>query len=158
MHYLRIWNDAEGESHFEEVRRPVRVQAAEPGVAALHLADPVPVDRAQFLELDGDAQDPDWHTAPRRQFVVFLDGWVRIEVSDGDVAGWRYEVNGSARPSDPPPNLTPSFTALAAMMPTQPDVSRAPGSGSPWMLVAALGGTVVLGGAAVLRRRSARSR
>ena len=93
MHYLRIWNDAEGESHFEEVRRPVRVQTAEPGVAALHLADPVPVDRAQFLELDGDAQDPDWHTAPRRQFVVFLDRGVRIEVSDGEV---RHLPPGSA--------------------------------------------------------------
>ena len=85
MHYLRIWADAAGESHFEEVTRPVTVQAAEPGVAALHLADPIGVDRAQFLELDGDLQDPDWHTAPCRQFVVFLDGWVRIEVSDGEV-------------------------------------------------------------------------
>jgi hypothetical protein len=85
VHYLRIWADEAGESHFEEVVRPVEVRAAEPGVAALHLAAPVLVDRAQFLELDGDAQDPDWHTAPRRQFVVFLDGWVRIEVSDGEV-------------------------------------------------------------------------
>jgi hypothetical protein len=85
VHYLRIWADAAGESHLEEVTRPVVVQPAEPGVAALHLAHPVPVDRAQFLELDGDLQDPDWHTAPRRQFVVFLDGWVRIEVSDGEV-------------------------------------------------------------------------
>jgi hypothetical protein len=58
---------------------------AEPGVAALHLAEPVAVDRAQFLELDGDLQDPDWHTAPRRQIVVFLDGWVRIEVTLKDL-------------------------------------------------------------------------
>ena len=49
MHYLRIWADAAGESHFEEVTRTVTVQAAEPGVAALHLAEPVAVDRAQFL-------------------------------------------------------------------------------------------------------------
>lgn len=85
VHYLRIWADAAGVSHFEEVTRPVTVRPPEPGVAALHLADPVPADRAQFLELDGDLQAPDWHPAPCRQFVVFLDGWVRIEVGDGEV-------------------------------------------------------------------------
>lgn len=93
MHYLRIWSDADGESHFEEVRRRVVVQPAEAGVAELRLAEAIPVDRVQFLELDGDVQDPDWHTAPRRQFVVFLDGGVRIEVSDGEV---RHLPPGSA--------------------------------------------------------------
>ena len=85
MHYVRIFNDEAGESHFEDVSLPEVVVAPEQGVAELTLSDSVPVDRAIFVSLPGDEQAPDWHTAPRRQFVVVLDGGVRIEVSDGEV-------------------------------------------------------------------------
>ncbi len=45
---------------------------------------PFPVDRLQFVTVRAEGQVPDWHRAPRRQFVVFLDGWVRLATSDGD--------------------------------------------------------------------------
>ncbi|MBU6329672.1 MAG: hypothetical protein KGR18_06960 [Acidobacteria bacterium] len=84
MHHLRIWADADGESHLEEVTLDVTVAPAEPGVAELWVSDAVAVDRAHFVTVQAVEQVPDWHCAPRRQFVVFLDGWVRITASDGE--------------------------------------------------------------------------
>ncbi len=82
--YVRIWADGAGESHFEEVILDVSVSPVEPGVAELWVTAGVDVDRAHFVTVQAVDQVPDWHCAPRRQFVVFLDGWVRITVSDGE--------------------------------------------------------------------------
>lgn len=83
--YVRIWADREGESHFEDVELDAVMAPAEPGVPRLVVHDAGPVDRLQFLDVDNDGFTPGWHTGPRRQYVVFLTGWVRIEVSDGEV-------------------------------------------------------------------------
>ena len=83
-HYVRIWADHAGESHFEDVSLDVSVSPAEPGVAELWVSNPADVDRAYFVSVQAIDQVPDWHCAPRRQFVVFLDGWVCITVSDGE--------------------------------------------------------------------------
>lgn len=82
--YLRIWADADGESHFEEVTLDRVVNPAERGVAELWVSPSVDIDRVQFLTVQALDQVPAPHNAPRRQFVVFLDGWVRITVSDGE--------------------------------------------------------------------------
>jgi len=82
--YLRIWADESGESHLEEVTIARTVVPAEPGTVELHVSAPLAVDRLQFLEAIAVDQVPDWHCAPRRQLVVWLDGWVRITTSDGD--------------------------------------------------------------------------
>ncbi len=84
MDYVRIWADAEGESHLEWVAVARHVSEAEPGVAELHVSQPHRADRVEFVSVHAHAQDPDWHCGPRRQFVVFLDGWVQLTVSDGD--------------------------------------------------------------------------
>ena len=84
MDYLRIWADEEGDSHLEEVTIPRTVVPPEAGTVELHVSTPLSVDRLQFLEAIVVDQVPDWHCAPRRQFVVWLDGWVRIRTSDGD--------------------------------------------------------------------------
>lgn len=84
MDYLRIWADAAGETHLEDVRVPRTTVPAETGTVELHVSDALGVDRLQFLEAVAVDQVPDWHCAPRRQLVVWLDGWVRITTSDGD--------------------------------------------------------------------------
>lgn len=81
--YLRIWADEEGESHLEEIHSERMVQPPSAGTTELRFTAGVPVDRLQFLDADAAHQEPDWHCAPRRQFVVFLDGWARITASDG---------------------------------------------------------------------------
>lgn len=84
MDYLRIWADDEGETHLEEVALERVVSPAERGVSELRVSPGIGVDRMQFLEVQAIEQVPSEHQAPRRQFVVFLDGWVRITTSDGD--------------------------------------------------------------------------
>lgn len=84
MDYLRIWADDEGETHLEEVTLPRTVQPTSVGTAQLHLSPHIDVSRILFTMADTVDQIPDWHRAPRRQFVVFLDGWVKVETSDGD--------------------------------------------------------------------------
>ena len=84
MDYVRIWADAEGESHLERVVVARHVSEAEPGVAELHVSQPHRADRLQFVTVLAHGQEPDWHCGPRRQFVVFLDGWVQLTVSDGE--------------------------------------------------------------------------
>jgi len=82
MDYVRIWADDEGESHFEDVTLGNTVAPAEAGVAELWISDEVAVTHVHFLTVKAADQVPDWHCGPRRQFVVFLDGWVDITVSD----------------------------------------------------------------------------
>lgn len=84
MDHLRIWADDDGESHLDRVTLGREVWPATAGTVELHVSEPVAVDRLQFLEAIVEHQVPDWHCAPRRQFVVWLDGWVRITTSDGD--------------------------------------------------------------------------
>ena len=84
MDYLRIWADGDGVSHFEDITLPHDVLPAEPGVAELWWSHPVDVDRVHFLTVKADEQQPDWHCGPRRQFVVFLTGWVQLTAGDGE--------------------------------------------------------------------------
>jgi hypothetical protein len=84
MDHLRIWADEAGESHLERVTTPREVTPAEPGGAELWVSEPHAADRLQFVTVIAQGQQPDWHCGPRRQWVVFLDGWVRITTSDGD--------------------------------------------------------------------------
>ncbi len=78
MKITRIYADAQGISHFEDVEIPLRA-AGEIG----RLSTRVPVTGLIFRENDAD-YDYDWHTAPEPQYVVLLDGEIEIEVSDGE--------------------------------------------------------------------------
>ena len=84
MDYLHIWADEDGVSHFREVVLPHDVLPAERGVAELWWSEGVAVDRLHFLSVRAGTQSPDWHCAPRRQFVTFLTGWVRLVAGDGE--------------------------------------------------------------------------
>ncbi len=81
MDYVRIWADEAGDSHLEEVTLDRQVAPAEPGVAELWVSAAISADGVQFVTVKEAGRSPDWHCAPRRQLVVFLDGWVRITTS-----------------------------------------------------------------------------
>ena len=81
---MKIWADGDGESHIERVSLGARWAPAERGVAALGSSEPLQVDRVHFVTVGEEGRRPDWHRGPRRQLVVFLDGWVRLSTSDGD--------------------------------------------------------------------------
>ena len=78
MKMLRLYTGNDGESHFEEVEIDLQ-----PGQFAGRYSDPVRVKTVIFRETDG-AYDLDYHTAPRRQFVINLRGSVELETGLGE--------------------------------------------------------------------------
>lgn len=79
MQYFRIYAGPDGESHFEDV--DVTLQA---GGGQSHLSEMMPATGIIFRRSAPD-QFIDWHTAPRRQFVITLAGEAEVEASDGEV-------------------------------------------------------------------------
>ena len=81
MKITRIYADAEGESHFEEIE--VEGELSERGF----YASPLSVGKMMLRETPGPSTQ-DWHVAPKRVYVVLLTGAVEIEVSSGETRGF----------------------------------------------------------------------
>jgi len=75
----RIYSDAAGESHFEDIAIPLKSNG-EIGF----LSDEEPVKGIIFREV-ADSYNFDFHNAPQRQYIILLDGGVIIETSLGDI-------------------------------------------------------------------------
>jgi hypothetical protein len=84
MHYVRIFTDHAGETHFEDVSLPTDLTASPVSSARAELAAPLAVVDAVFRRVVID-HPPEPHVAPRRQLVIHLAGEAEIEVSDGEV-------------------------------------------------------------------------
>jgi len=78
MKYTRIYADAQGESHFEDVDVSMKPGPANAG----KISDLIAATGVMF-RLTGE-YFIDWHNAPRRQFVVNVTGTVEIVASDGE--------------------------------------------------------------------------
>jgi len=78
MRIHNLYADADGESHF----RDIEVEWTEENRAG-QLSRRLPVSGIIFRKAPAD-YDLDWHTAPRRQYIVNLDAGVRITASDGE--------------------------------------------------------------------------
>jgi len=74
---LRIYTAADNHSHFEAVQIPPKSTGKIGFISELMKATGI-----VFRETGGD-YNYDFHTAPRRQYVVNLEGEVEIEVGDG---------------------------------------------------------------------------
>ena len=79
MKYTRIYADAAGESHLQDVD-----PAMKPAGNASTMSELIAAKGVIFRETRSGEYLIDWRTAPRRQFVVNLTGEVEIEVSDGE--------------------------------------------------------------------------
>jgi len=77
MRITRVYADEHGESHFAD--EDIQLRDAGP---IGHLSEAIPAKSLIFRKND-PGYDYDWHVAPRRQFIVLLDGAIEIEVSDG---------------------------------------------------------------------------
>jgi hypothetical protein len=77
--YTRIYADAAGETHLEDVRPAMKAADHSSMMSALIAAKGV-----IFRETNAGQYFVDWHNAPRRQFVINLTGEVEITVSDGE--------------------------------------------------------------------------
>jgi hypothetical protein len=78
MRIHNLYCDANGESHW----RDVEVQWVEERNSS-KLSARLPANGIIFRETSGD-YDLSWHPAPRRQYIINLDGGVQITASDGE--------------------------------------------------------------------------
>jgi hypothetical protein len=78
MRIHNLYTDTNGESHF----RDIEIEWAEERRGS-KLSKRLPATGIIFRET-GAEYDLDWHPAPRRQYIVNLDGGVRITASDGE--------------------------------------------------------------------------
>ncbi|MDR8391533.1 hypothetical protein NC796_10305 [Aliifodinibius sp. S!AR15-10] len=79
MKITRLYTGDDGESHFEEIEIPLE-DAGEIG----RLSELEEATGIIFRETSPD-YDYDWHKAPRRQYIIMLDGAVDVEIGDGTV-------------------------------------------------------------------------
>ena len=97
MKVTRIYTGPDNQSHFEDVEIPLK-----DGSVVGRLSELIPATGVIFRETGGD-YDLDFHNAPRRQYVVMLEGEVEIE-TDGTTrpghgrAGRRYHRPGTYQP------------------------------------------------------------
>jgi len=77
MTVVRIYTGTDNQSHFEDVHIPLK-DAGKTGF----LSELIKATGVVFRETTGD-YNYDFHTAPRRQYVVNLEGEVEVEVGDG---------------------------------------------------------------------------
>ena len=77
MRVVRIYTGPDNQSHFEDIDVPLK----DGGVRGF-LSELVKTTGVVFRTTGGD-YDYDFHTAPRRQYVVNLEGEVELEVGDG---------------------------------------------------------------------------
>lgn len=75
---VRVFSDADGESHFEDVTIPLTDKGS-----VGYLSEGINAGQVIFREVD-TGYDWDFHCAPQRQFIVLLDGEIEIETSLGD--------------------------------------------------------------------------
>lgn len=78
MHLTRIYHDACGESHYQDMDIPL-IEHTPLGSTS------EPVEVASMIMRENSAGYAyDWHVSPRRQYIVMLEGSVEIQVSDGE--------------------------------------------------------------------------
>jgi len=78
MRIHNLYTDANGESHF----RDIEIEWVEARNFS-KLSARLPATGVIFRETSGD-YDLSWHPAPRRQYIINLDGGVKITASDGE--------------------------------------------------------------------------
>ncbi len=78
MRIHHLYADADGQSHF----RDLEIEWAEERPSG-RLSRRLPASGIIFRETGSD-YDLDWHTAPRRQYIINLDAGVEITASDGE--------------------------------------------------------------------------
>ncbi len=79
MKITKIFSDENGDSHFENLEIPL-IDQGDIGF----LSENIDVKKLQFRKVSAD-YDYDFHCAPQKQFIVLLDGGVKIETSLGEI-------------------------------------------------------------------------
>jgi len=79
MKITRLFTGPDNESHFEDIDIELK-DAGDIG----HLSETVEATGIIFRRTGPD-YDYDWHNAPRRQYIIMLNGSVDVEIGDGAI-------------------------------------------------------------------------
>lgn len=85
MTYLRIFADADGETHMQDIDITLLPREFFKGHPPLRLSDTLAASACSFCRVPAGMLEVDWHNPPRRKLVIWLTGEVEFETSDGDI-------------------------------------------------------------------------
>lgn len=83
MVYVRLYTDANGESHFEDIDAEFKSVDYAPPAPLLDLLNFGPAEHCSLLKVPVGLV-ADWHPAPFRQIHFYLSGVIEAETSDGE--------------------------------------------------------------------------
>ncbi len=83
MQFTILYADSDGITHFSDSEIPLRDSGEIGNLSELHDGHGI-----IFRKTD-DRYDYDWHPAPRRQWLILLDGEIEIETGDGEIRRFR---------------------------------------------------------------------
>jgi hypothetical protein len=81
--YVRLWADAEGESHFEDVETELTALSYAPPAAPLNVARFLPATECLFVGAPPGWGGENQHPSPRRIVICTLHGEYEVTAGDG---------------------------------------------------------------------------
>ncbi len=84
MRYARLYCDADGTSHFEDLDIELQPVAYAPPAPPFGVSEAIPVSNVVLASFRA-GWFGDWHPTPRRQLYFCLSGRLEVGVSDGEV-------------------------------------------------------------------------
>ena len=82
---LRIYADAMGETHMQEVEFALMPKQVFKDNLPLRMSETLASAGCNFCRVPAGMHEVGWHNPPRRKLVIWLTGEVEFETSDGDV-------------------------------------------------------------------------
>lgn len=83
MKYFRLFADAAGESHWQDIDVTLNERVFAPPAQGIEISEPAPASQTMFLRLRPGWNEP-VHPTPVGQKLVCLAGSVTVTASDGD--------------------------------------------------------------------------
>ena len=81
---IRVFSDADGETHFDEIRLPGESRQSTVSTAIAWVSEQVPLRGMVWRRVEEDHPTTTPHVTPTRQLIVLLSGTAEIEVSTGE--------------------------------------------------------------------------
>jgi len=84
LRYVRIHSDPDGASHFSDEDMPFTLMDFAPPAPKISVSGLIGAEGVTVISSPA-GWNGDWHPAPSRQLMFFLDGELEVQVSDGEI-------------------------------------------------------------------------
>lgn len=83
-HYVRIYSDSNGQSHFGEEEVAFQLVDYAPPAPPISVSEALGAEGVSFIS-SPSGWFGNWHPVPRRQYIFMLDGELEVEVTNGEM-------------------------------------------------------------------------